>query len=117
LIQASQEHKAYPVVVSGETDKAIIQKSLEFGAQDYLMKPFDDHKLDSVIARYFLSKKEKSLFSKIRKGFITRNDRQANELAKIVNLSISDKPVFIDGETGTGKRVVAHLIRDTLECT
>ncbi len=116
LIKLTQEHRTYPVVVSGETDKGIIQKSLQLGARDYLLKPFDDQKLDSVIARYFLNKKEMQLFNKIRKGFITRNERQANELAKIVNLSISDRPVFIDGETGTGKRVIAHLIRDSLEC-
>jgi DNA-binding NtrC family response regulator len=116
LIRITQDHKAYPVVVSGETDKTIIQKSLQTGAKDYLLKPFDDQKLDSVIARYFLNQKEMSLLQKIRKGFITRNEKQAAELSKIVNLSISDKPIFIDGETGTGKRVVAHLIKDTLGC-
>jgi DNA-binding NtrC family response regulator len=116
LIKITQDHKAYPVVVSGETDKTIIQKSLQTGAKDYLLKPFDDQKLDSVIARYFLNQKEMSLLQKIRKDFITRNEKQATELSKIVNLSISDKPIFIDGETGTGKRVVAHLIKDTLGC-
>jgi DNA-binding NtrC family response regulator len=116
LIKLSQEFRAYPVVVSGETEKATIQKSLEFGARDYLLKPFDDQKLDSVIARFFLNKKELGLLQKIRKGFVTRSEKQATELAKIVNLSISDKPIFIDGETGTGKRVVAHLIKDTLNC-
>ncbi len=116
LITLTQEHKAYPVVVSGESNKSIIQKSLESGARDYLLKPFDDQKLDSVISRFFLNKKEMNLLHQIRKSFITKNDRQATELAKIVNLSISSKPIFIDGETGTGKRVVSHLIRDTLEC-
>lgn len=116
LIKLTQDYKAYPVVVSGETDKAIIQKSLRTGAKDYLLKPFDDQKLDSVIARYFLNKKELHLLQKIRKGFVTRNEKQATELSKIVNLSISDKPIFIDGETGTGKRVVAHLIKETLGC-
>jgi DNA-binding NtrC family response regulator len=116
LIKITQDHKAYPVVVSGETDKTIIQKSLQTGAKDYLLKPFDDQKLDSVIARYFLNKKEMGLLQKIRKGFITRNEKQATELSKIVNLAISDKPIFIDGETGTGKRVVAHLIKETLGC-
>lgn len=116
LIKITQDHKAYPVVVSGETDKTIIQKSLQTGAKDYLLKPFDDQKLDSVIARYFLNKKEMGLLQKIRKGFITRNEKQATELSKIVNLAISDKPIFIDGETGTGKRVIAHLIKETLSC-
>lgn len=116
LIKLSEEFRAYPIVVSGESEKSIIQKSLEFGAKDYLLKPFDDQKLDSVIARFFLNRKELSLLQKIRKGFITRNEKQAKELAKIVNLSISDKPIFIDGETGTGKRVVAHLIKETLKC-
>ena len=116
LIKITQDHKAYPVVVSGETEKAIIQKSLQTGAKDYLLKPFDDQKLDSVISRYFLNKKEMGLLQRIRKVFVTRNEKQAKELSKIVNLSISDKPIFIDGETGTGKRVVAHLIEDTLGC-
>ena len=116
LIRLTQDYKTYPVVVSGEADKAIIQKSLQSGAKDYLLKPFDDHKLDSVIARYFLNKKELGLLKKLRKSFITRNEKQAAELSKIVNLSISDKPIFIDGETGTGKRVVAHLIKETLIC-
>lgn len=116
LIKLTQDYKTYPVVVSGETDKSIIQKSLQNGAKDYLVKPFDDHKLDSVITRFLLNKKELLLLQKIRKGFVTRNEIQATELSKIVNLSISDKPIFIDGETGTGKRVVAHLIKETLGC-
>lgn len=116
LIKLTQDYKTYPVVVSGETDKGIIQKSLLNGAKDYLLKPFDDSKLDSVIARYLLNKKELQLLQKIRKGFVTRSEKQANELSKIVNLSISDKPIFVDGETGTGKRVVAHLIKETLGC-
>jgi DNA-binding NtrC family response regulator len=106
LIKLTQDHKIYPVVVSGETDKSMIQKSFQNGAKDYLLKPFDDKKLDSVISRYFLNKKELGLMKKIKKSFITRSDSQSAELAKILNLSISDKPIFIDGETGTGKRVI-----------
>lgn len=116
LIKLTQDHKIYPVVVSGETDKSMIQKSFQNGAKDYLLKPFDDKKLDSVISRYFLNKKELGLMKKIKKSFITRSDSQSAELAKILNLSISDKPIFIDGETGTGKRVIAHIIKESLDC-
>lgn len=116
LVKRSWETRTYPIVVSGEADKDVIQKSLKNGAKDYLIKPFDDVKLNSVLSRFQVSRKEREILSIIRKTFITKNQNQIKELSKIINLSVSNKPIFIDGETGTGKRVVAHLIKDTLGC-
>ncbi len=116
LVKLSQESKAYPIVISGEADRDIIQKSLKNGAKDYLIKPFDDLKLDSVLKRFQVNKQEREFSQTIRRNFITRSNKQISELSKIVNLGVSDKPIFIEGETGTGKRVVSHLIRDTLGC-
>lgn len=116
LIKVSINQNIYPIVVSGESDKKIISQALKNGAKDYLLKPFTDHQLDSVIQRYWIGINLKESLNSIKKKFITKSSEQINELAKIPNLISSSKPIFIEGETGTGKRVIAHLIKEALGC-
>lgn len=104
----------YSIVLSGEVRKEILEESFLNGAKDYLNKPFNAKKLKSVLQRFFIHQKNIEFENIINESFITKSRELTEELYKIKNLSFSDKPVFISGETGTGKRVVSHLIKNIL---
>lgn len=114
LLKLANMMNLYSIVLSGEVRNEILEESFTNGAKDYLNKPFNQEKLASVMNRYFNYLKDTEFEQIINQAFITKSSKQTEELYKIKNLSFSDKPVFISGPTGTGKRVVAHMIKDIL---
>lgn len=111
LLKHGANANIYPIVVSGESNGKVLESAFTNGAKDYLLKPFTSQKLNQVIARFFNNKRHIEFEDVINGSFITKSKKQIQELYKIKNLAISDKPIFINGETGTGKRVVSHLIK------
>lgn len=105
----------YPIVLSGEDAPYILEEAFKNGANDFLSKPFAQDKLSIAIGRFFNNRQHLKFEQIINKSFITKSASLTNELYKIKNLSISNKPIFIHGETGTGKRVVAHLVKSILQ--
>ncbi len=94
-------------------------KAIENGAFSYLSKPLDmkelNHTVDKCLRIIELERKEENLSYK--------NSRESRELiligkseklSKVKDLidaaSLSEKPVLITGETGTGKNLVAKLM-------
>ncbi len=111
LIEKASSKGIYSIVVSGETKEEILKNAFINGAKDYLIKPFDKEKLDQVLSRFLNNRKHSEFEKIINESFITKSQIQSEELYKLKNLTISDKPIFISGETGTGKRVIGHLIK------
>ena len=111
LISLASEKNLYSVVVSGESLDSTIKTAFKNGAKDYLLKPFTDEKLGQIITSYQNTLRTYESDLAIKKSFITKSAIQTEELKKINNLRISDKPIFINGETGTGKRVISHIIK------
>jgi DNA-binding NtrC family response regulator len=116
LLKLAKLNNLYSVVLSGETKKEILEQSFINGAKDFLSKPFDNEKLESVLKRFYNFKKHTYFEKLINESFITKSTFITEELYKLKNITFSKRPVFISGETGTGKRVVAHIIKDILEC-
>lgn len=114
LIKAAKVIGLYVIVVSGEARDDVLETALKNGAEDFLRKPFNDEKLKQVLGRFFNNRKHLEFEKVINKNFITKSSKQTEELYKIKNLPISTKPIFIQGETGTGKRVVAHILKEVL---
>lgn len=115
LLKLAKILGVYSIVLSGEVRKEVLEESFLNGAKDYLNKPFSANKLKSVINRFFIHQKNIEFENLINDSFITKSRKLTEELYKIKNLSFSDRPVFISGETGTGKRVVSHLVKEILE--
>lgn len=116
LVKYAKSKGLYSIVVSGETENNTIENAFLGGAIDYLLKPFNDEKLQNVMNRYFNNKRHLDFENIINKNFITKSQKQLDELYKLKNITISDKPIFIQGETGTGKRVVSHIIKKISGC-
>lgn len=115
LITFARLNNIYSIVLSGEAHTKVLEKAYVNGARDYLIKPFNQAKLSTVMNHYFNYLKSTEFENIINKSFITKSQELTEELYKIKNLGVSDKPIFIHGETGTGKRVIAHLIQKVLE--
>jgi DNA-binding NtrC family response regulator len=112
LIKAASAIGLYSIVISGEDRNKVLETALRNGAQDFLSKPFSDEKLEQVLGRFFNNRKHLAFENIINRNFITKSSKQIEQLYKIKNLPISSRPVFIHGETGSGKRVVAHVIKE-----
>lgn len=115
LLKLAKLKNIYSIVLSGEVDKTVLEESFRNGARDYLNKPFDQIKLESVLNRFINFQKNYQFENLINEQFITKSKELTEELYKIKNLSFSTKPIFVSGETGTGKRVVAHIIKKVLK--
>lgn len=115
LLELARHLNVYSIVVSGETATEVLEEAFVNGAKDFLNKPFNKEKLGVVWKRFENFRKDIEFENLINKSFITKSQSLTEELYQIKNLSFSDKPVFVHGETGTGKRVVGHLIRDILK--
>jgi DNA-binding NtrC family response regulator len=112
LVKRATALGLYSIVISGESERQIIEQAYKNGAKDFVSKPFSDEKFSQVIERFANNRKHIDFENVINQRFITKSLKQHTELSKIKNLAVSQKPIFINGETGTGKRVVAHIIKE-----
>ncbi len=108
------QSETLPVEVLLMTGFGTIELAVEcmgLGAAHFIAKPFDNHEMlrsISSIGERLLSKKDKP---KARSGkFVAHADTMRNLMAEIDRISSTVLPVLIEGETGTGKEVVAQEI-------
>jgi two-component system response regulator PilR (NtrC family) len=117
----AKNHSKIPVAMitaHGNTETAI--KALKAGAFDFVSKPVDLQKLrDLVTSALSLSQKDNSidrLNSKVKHNSgptITGQSPRIKKLREqISKLSRSQAPIFISGESGSGKELAARAIHD-----
>ncbi len=97
-------------------------KSIKMGAFDYLVRPVEDEKIISAIERALASK---PLHTRSKNPVVKRatekkedlyhgligKDHGLNEVCLLIErISNSKATILMQGESGTGKRVVAHAI-------
>ena len=70
----------YSVVLSGELRTDILEESFVNGAKDFLNKPFNQKKLDSVMHRYLNFKRDSEFEDIINSNFITKSNKQTEKL-------------------------------------
>ena len=102
------------VVITGDGDIDGAEIALNSGAWDYLVKPPAFNKIKLLIKRIIEFRSEK-----IRQGeaVLFNRDKIIGEsqplkevITKIARAASSDTPVFVSGETGTGKELVAKIL-------
>jgi two-component system response regulator FlrC len=102
-------HKSKPgIPVMLMTAHGTVQDAVEamqYGAVDYLMKPFEPATLIAKIEQYALSHQS-------QENPIAEDEQSQALLSLSAKVARSDATVLISGESGTGKEVLARYVHD-----
>lgn len=103
------------ITAFGDTKTAV--EAIKKGAYDFITKPFDLNEIKLSVERALrekaLSAENELLKLKEEKiVFITNDKRMLDILSQIDSIAQSDSNVLIEGETGTGKELIARMIHE-----
>lgn len=102
------------VIITGDGDIDGAEIALNEGAWDYLVKPPAYNKIKLLIQRIIQFRSQKTRVDQqvffTREGIIGESPQLKAILNKTAKASISDGNVFITGETGTGKELIAKVL-------
>lgn len=106
------------LVLCDDEDSSSQQESIRLGARECLVRPLDGHLLQKTIERLLSSSRveDASITSEDveefedETSFVSASPIMRKLRAQIESLAQTDKPVFITGEIGAGKKTVARLI-------
>lgn len=112
---------ALPVIlITGHGDVPMAVEAMRLGAFDFLEKPFDPERMTDLVRRAAkaraLTLENRALRQELADGkTLMRKLAGASEVMQrlredILDLGQADGHVLIDGETGTGKTLVAHAL-------
>lgn len=95
------------ITAHGTVETAVA--AMKSGAFDYLQKPFNINELENILRR--VTKKEQvKPNQKEKEVIITKNEQFIRILRILERIARSELPVIIEGETGTGKELLADFI-------
>ena len=108
------------ILITGHGDVAMAVEAMHLGAYDFLEKPFDPNKILEITKRALHTRKlvldNRSLRRELSDGTVLLrkligSSKEIKQLREdILDLSRADGHIFINGETGTGKNLVAQAI-------
>ena len=114
LVEIRRTHPDLPViVVSGAASTLDVVKAMKLGATDFLCKPVTHEDVQKTLTRA-LEMKRADAAPRLRKSsaftsaYMGRNPRMKEIHALVGQIGWSEAPVLIQGETGTGKEVIAR---------
>ncbi len=107
------------IMLSCSNEVGTVVEAIRIGAQDYLTKPFEKTELDAAMLK---SRQKKQLTTEnqaLREycdqvtedlSFLAASPQMVRIRQQILQIAPVDVPVFICGESGVGKEVVARMI-------
>jgi two-component system response regulator AtoC len=115
----SEELEGEVVMITAFHDTEATLKAIRLGAADYLYKPIDLDALDLLIEKILLQKAERERLAKL--SHIVSNSYKPNQIIgrgkamlevikAIAQVAQTPASVLLEGETGTGKELVAQTI-------
>jgi two-component system response regulator PilR (NtrC family) len=120
LVKAMQQTspQTHIAVVTAYGNYELNALAVQAGASDFLNKPIDLNKLRTLVRNALKSKEEKNLnlFSGRAKQILDRFVGKSATIdavkEKVKKIARGQAPVYIRGESGSGKEVVARIIHD-----
>jgi DNA-binding NtrC family response regulator len=105
------------IFLTGHGNIPMTVRALKAGATNFLTKPFDDEELLNAIRQCITSDEEERLYleSEIRSehnfaDIVGKSDALHKVLEQIAIVAPTDSTVLLQGETGTGKELMARAI-------
>jgi two-component system, NtrC family, response regulator AtoC len=107
------------IMLSCSNEVGTVVEAIRLGAHDYLTKPFEKTELDAAMLK---SRKKKMLVTENKAlrdycdqvtedlSFLAASPQMVRIRQQILQIAPVDVPVFICGESGVGKEVVARMI-------
>lgn len=108
------------VMMTGRNDTQSAVDAMKKGAVDYVNKPFSIEQIQQQAERYTslansvhsVAPSAGDLARFHQAGFIGRSPAMLNVFAKIASIAPHFQTVLVQGETGTGKERVAHILHE-----
>ena len=107
------------IVITAHGDVQSAVKAMKKGAYDFIEKPFDKDVLTITVKRAIESIKNKKEIKQLKRNFnlsvdgkeiVTKSDAMKEVLKQVDRVANTALSILIQGETGSGKEVVANLI-------
>jgi len=116
LSRIKEIQKDLPVIlITAYADINLAIKSLKDGAEDFVIKPWDNQKLIESISQIVNRKTSKIIASEVNfhaNGLLGESEVMKSVFYKIEKVAPTDANILILGENGTGKDVIAKTIHD-----
>jgi len=107
------------IMITGFASVDTAVESMKLGAYDYVTKPLEFERLFKIVENASRMKhleaeniQLKTKVKELQPKIFTENDRMKQLLSHAKKLAISDIPILIIGENGSGKEVIADYIHD-----
>src|SRR5271165_308980 len=107
------------IMLSCSNEVTTVVEAIRLGALDYLTKPFEKPELDAALLKSRQKQELRSENSALREyceqltedlSFLAASPQMLKIRQQILQIAPVDVPVFISGESGVGKEVVARMI-------
>jgi two-component system, NtrC family, response regulator AtoC len=117
LLQANRALNV--IMLSCTNEVGTVVEAIRLGAQDYITKPFEKSELDAALLKCQQKKKLREENTALREycdqitedlSFLAASPQMVRIRQQILQIAPVDVPVFIMGESGVGKEVVARMI-------
>ena len=125
LVRVREEHPEVPVIVITAADEVeTAMQCMRNGAFDYFVKPIDKNQVIDAVKRAMRFRElqwesaalRRSLYAgrselpEALRGIVTQNARMRATFRYVAAIATTSQPVFITGETGVGKGLMARAI-------
>jgi two-component system response regulator AtoC len=107
------------VMLSCSNEVSTVVEAIRLGANDYLTKPFEKADLDAAMLKCRQKRQLKEENEALRQyceeltedlSFLAASPQMVKIRQQILQIAPVDVPVFVSGESGAGKEVVARMI-------